>query len=667
MTLFFPTLYTKFGTEESVETTIRRFREAKPAAKEALPLALFGQDIEGKPLPYLCADYDGPPPAVAKRLFLLSARLPWVAACGYSHSGGVWALWHVDTAIPADAVLKSMRVIGHKSAIIRGQDAEGWLDPRSILHTQKRFIAPSTPPAGSYGTDPEPEPMDAIIEERTINGVYYNPHAELFAEPTSRGHAAYERFLRQCEGDAARADVAMLMLTAACVPGELVSMRAGAIRHFRAQVQILAASGAGKSDFLNSLRKAFELQGADVLSFASARALERGIALSSNTYDAKTKTWKEKDVPTPLLLMNDENGAHAGSTAEFMSSYRAVVRELYGSTISFASSLSTDLPKGYFKHGVSTIGATTHSDWAQSCKNLNLEAGELRRQYFADFGDTYIPLPLGGRAEVDLAGLLIHAPTRASFGRCDAGCFVDVPDSLQVAHECLAAAFSDPAIDTLHYQAAVAAAFWAHEIEGTPMSYDSLCCGHAIARRGSAALDKIEINILRSAGLSERGIDGNRAKIQHYLLSRGGSCPDSSLRRWAATSALPSMLDALKALRREKRVTTKDGVATWVDIEEDEAPAHRPPPELHSSQVPAVLGALMQRADVQAGIAECKLKQDGRRRFMLKLRGAFYAAGLWQHPKAMNAFEALARDLGLARDKLENILRTPITFGDAEP
>lgn len=639
-----PALLNAFQT---AQRAIPQAGETEQDAKRRYRVVCMGERLDGTPTNILVADYDHCQDAVAQRLFTHSCMLPWVLMCGRSHSGGVWAAWRIGPDITPDEVFEAMHGIGELSDVptLRG---ERWrLDKASVNRTQLRYIAPCSTAEGT---------------------LYYNPAATLFERPTSDRHAAYQRILAHCGGEV-QADVAAIMLPSAACPGGLSVSRDGDFYMYRAQVQILGAMGGKKTSLMNSVRRVFEACGARVLRPGSARALEKVIVdsvydVTATTKAGKPTAWAPKLCAVPVLLMEDENADHVGSSAEYLRGFRRVIRMLADNEISVQDTLETRMPSGYTNHGISVIGAATHEGWARGCKDVNVREGELRRQYFADLGERRVATALGRTRELDLLPLLGMAPVKSTHGLCDRGYHVEVPTDMLLVHEALTRAFGSPALDTRAYQSAVACAFWAHEGEcATGMSYESLLCGHAIAARGAACAEEVERRALLIAGCDERGGDGARARIQAKLCADGGGPKNAgSFRKWISRSPLKAMKTAYAELKKEGRIRATRESVEWIEATGEDEPALPPVPTLAPEEAAAALEGYLSSDVVQRTAQSVRTAQDGRRTFMLRVRGALYRRGLWSHPDTIAEFRRLAEYVTLDRARTEALISARLTL-----
>ena len=648
---------------ESAERAVAREGETVQDAKRRTYAAVqFGQTLEGVPTGVLTADYDHCHPIVAERLFRHCSLLPWVMMCGYSHSGGVWAAWRVAPDVTPDEVFDAMAAIGEMSRILTITGDQYFLDRVSLVPEQLRYVAPcSVNPTASH----------------TGPSLYWTENASLFERPTSDRHRAYRKFFDTCGGHVA-ADVTALMLPSAACPGGIVCSRGQDAFRYRAQVQILGAMGSRKTSLMTSIRKAFESCGADIKRPGSARALEQDVIHSIFTPSELSKggkplSWERKASPTPVLLLEDENAEHVGGKAEFMTGFRRVIRQLADNEISVQSTISTTLPSGFYNHAISSIGASTHDGWAKSCRDVNAQEGELRRQYFADLGKKHILTPLGVPLVFDATPLLALAPIHATYGMSDVSYAIEVPDGLLLAHGALVRAFGTPAMDTRAYQSACAMAFWSGEGESSMddpcriasgMTYESLLCGHAIALRGAEVAEGIAQKAMLVAGTEARGLDGARAQIQARLLADGGGPQKApAFRKWKSRSASKSLDIAYKELKAEGRIKVDAKTIEWVEIVDTEdacQPGPTPPPVLTPEEVKASLDTYKSGEFLQREADAVRRAGDGRRAFMLKVRGSLYRRGLWG--KADEWYRGLGEYVGLDSKRLEALIKDKITM-----
>ena len=624
----------------------RNGEDLQAAKRNTYAAVCFGLSADGTPTGHLAADYDHCEPEIARRIFEHTCMLPWVYMCGRSHSGGVWAVWRVGAGVASDEVFRAMHTIGAMSEICIG-GPKGWqLDPRSIVESQLRYVAPCS------------------IEKGTL---YYNPNATAFERPTSDRHAAHLRISKLCGKNRVVADVALLMLPAAACPGGITVMRGDTGYRYIPQCQVLGASGLGKSSLLRSLRKAFEACGTRIARPASHRMLEQVFVdsvfdVTATTKSGKATAWAPKPHPLPTLILEDENAEHLGSTMEHMSRYRSIIRSLSDGDASVQTTLETRMPQGFYRHAISYLCATTGTAWASECKNCDMRAGELRRQHFADLGDITAPLPIGCSYDVDFTPLLESVPARATPGSSDAVYVIKTTTATLLMHEALVYAFGDPAsTSTRAFQAAAACAFWGHEDD---MSYESLLCGHAIEARSRECIEALERKIITSKGVLMPGADGARFRIQERLCADGGGVKKaSSFRSWLSRDPTRTLHEAFQELKLEGRIRITAKEVQWVYLAPD-CCASTAPPELNPEQAASRLAKLNADPEIRRQMGEVKNAQDGRRTFLLKLRGTMYRAGLWTRPEAMQWFRSVAEFVGCAQEKVDALVLARVTLDE---
>ncbi len=648
--------------ERAERATVREGETVQEAKRRVYGAVQFGQTLEGVPTGVLTADYDHCDPIVAERLFRHCSLLPWVMMCGYSHSGGVWAAWRVAPDVDRDEVFDAMAAVGEMSRVLTLSGTQYVLDRVSLVPEQLRYVAPCSvnPTEGHAGPS-----------------LYWTENASLFERPTSDRHRAYRKFFDACGGYVA-ADVAALMLPSAACPGGIVCSRGQDAFRYRAQVQILGAMGSRKTSLMTSIRKAFESCGAAIKRPGSARALELEVINSIFTPSELSKggkplSWERKASPTPVLLLEDENAEHVGGKAEYMTGFRRVIRQLADNEISVQSTIETSLPSGFYNHAVSSLGASTHDGWAKSCRDVNTQEGEQRRQYFADLGDKHVLTPLGVQLVVDMVPLLALAPVHATYGMSDVSYAIEVSEGLMLAHGALVRAFGTPAMDTRAYQSACAMAFWSGEGESSMddpcrislgMTYESLLCGHAIALRGAAVADGIAQKALLAEGAETRGPEGARAKIQARLLADGGGPKKvGAFKMWKSRAASKALNIAYKELKAEGRIKVDSKTIEWVDIvDTDEAcqTGPVPPPVLTPEEAKASLETYKSGEFLLREAEAVRRAGDGHRAFMLKVRGSLYRRGLWG--LADDWFRGLGEYVGLDDKRLEALIKDKITM-----
>ncbi|HZK45479.1 MAG TPA: hypothetical protein VFD34_04525, partial [Clostridia bacterium] len=143
----------------------------------------------------------------------------------------------------------------------------------------------------------------------------------------------------------------------------------------------------------------------------------------------------------------------------------------------------------------------------------------------------------------------------------------------------------------------------------------------------------------------------------------GGPKKAGAFRMWKSRAASKALNIAYKELKAEGRIKVDTKTIEWVDIvENDEAcqTGPTPPPVLTAEEAKASLDTY-KRGDFLLREAEAVRRAgDGRRAFMLKVRGSLYRRGLWG--LADEWYRCLGEYVGLDDKRLEALIRDKITM-----